>query len=52
MMRRLFPICLLVFITTTLGALGTLIQMRWTGGDRGRIGKAAKPNKKKPPKED
>ena len=35
-----------------LGALGTLVQMRWTGGDRGRIGKAAKPNKKKPPKED
>jgi hypothetical protein len=33
-----------------LGAFGTLIQMRWTGGDRGRIGKAAaKPNKKKPP---
>jgi hypothetical protein len=32
-----------------LGTLGTLIQMRWTGGDRGRIGKAAKPNKKKPP---
>ena len=27
-----------------LGAFGTLIQMRWTGGDRGRIGKA---NKKK-----
>jgi len=35
-----------------LGALGTLVQMRWTGGDRGRIGKAAKPNKKKPPKEE
>jgi len=32
-----------------LGAFGTLVQMRWTGGDRGRIGKA---NKKKPPKED
>src|SRR4030095_9700973 len=29
-----------------LGALGALVQMRWTGGDRGRIGKA-KPNKKK-----
>ena len=27
-----------------LGALGTLIQMRWTGGDRGRVVKA---NKKK-----
>ena len=35
-----------------LGALGTLVQMRWTGGDRGRIGKAAKPNKKKAPKEE
>ncbi|MBY0494994.1 MAG: TMEM198/TM7SF3 family protein [Cyanobacteria bacterium] len=35
-----------------LGTLGTLIQMRWTGGDRGRIGKAAKANKKKPPKEE
>ena len=34
-----------------LGALGTLVQMRWTGGDRGRIGKAAKANKKKPAKE-
>jgi hypothetical protein len=28
-----------------LGAFGTLVQMRWTGGDRGRIGK--KTNKKK-----
>jgi hypothetical protein len=27
-----------------LGALGTLIQMRWTGGDKGRV---VKPNKKK-----
>jgi len=35
-----------------LGALGTLIQMRWTGGDRGRIGKAAKANKKKPAKDE
>jgi hypothetical protein len=35
-----------------LGVLGTLVQMRWTGGDRGRIGKAAKANKKKPPKEE
>ena len=35
-----------------LGTLGTLVQMRWTGGDRGRIGKAAKPNKKKAPKEE
>ena len=35
-----------------IGALGTLVQMRWTGGDRGRIGKAAKPNKKKAPKEE
>ena len=34
-----------------LGALGTLVQMRWTGGDRGRIGRAAKSNKKKPPKD-
>src|SRR6187200_3725665 len=33
-----------------LGVLGTFIQMRWTGGDRGRIGKAAKANKKKPAK--
>src|SRR6478609_6462250 len=31
-----------------LGAFGTLVQMRWTGGDRGRVGKKA--NKKKPPK--
>jgi len=28
------------------------VQMRWTGGDRGRIGKAAKANKKKPPKDE
>jgi len=28
-----------------LGAFGTLVQMRWTGGDRGRIGK--KSNRKK-----
>ena len=35
-----------------IGALGTLVQMRWTGGDRGRIGKAAaKPNKKKAAKD-
>ncbi len=32
-----------------LGALGTLIQMRWTGGERGRV---VKPNKKKPAKEE
>ena len=31
-----------------LGAAGTLVQMRWTGGDRGRV---VKPNKKKPAKE-
>jgi hypothetical protein len=30
------------------GALGTLIQMRWTGGERGRV---VKPNKKKPAKD-
>jgi MFS family permease len=35
-----------------LGAFGTLVQMRWTGGDRGRVGKAAKANKKKPPKDE
>ena len=34
-----------------LGALGTLVQMRWTGGERGRIGKA-KANKKKAAKEE
>ena len=34
-----------------LGAAGTLIQMRWTGGERGRVGKA-KTNKKKPPSSD
>jgi hypothetical protein len=34
-----------------LGVLGTVIQMRWTGGDRGRIGKTAKPNKKKAPQD-
>ena len=33
-----------------LGAFGTLVQMRWTGGDRGRVGKA-KGNKKKPAKD-
>lgn len=33
-----------------IGAFGTLVQMRWTGGDRGRIGKKA--NRKKPPKDD
>ena len=33
-----------------LGAFGTLIQMRWTGGDRGRVGK--KTNKKKAAKEE
>jgi hypothetical protein len=27
-----------------IGAFGTLVQMRWTGGERGRI---VKPNKKK-----
>jgi hypothetical protein len=32
-----------------IGAFGTLVQMRWTGGERGRVVKA---NKKKPPKED
>ena len=32
-----------------LGAFGTLVQMRWTGGERGRVVKA---NKKKPAKED
>jgi hypothetical protein len=31
-----------------LGAFGTLVQMRWTGGERGRI---VKPNKKKEAKE-
>jgi hypothetical protein len=31
-----------------LGAFGTLVQMRWTGGERGRVGK---PNKKKPAKD-
>jgi len=30
-----------------LGAFGALVQMRWTGGERGRVGKA---NKKKLPK--
>lgn len=35
-----------------LGAFGTLVQMRWTGGERGRIGKSNKPNKKKPLKEE
>ena len=34
-----------------LGALGTLIQMRWTGGDRGRVGKKAAA-KKKPAKDE
>ncbi|HYE89156.1 MAG TPA: DUF4203 domain-containing protein [Vicinamibacterales bacterium] len=34
-----------------LGAFGTLVQLRWTGGDRGRVGNA-KPNKKKPPKDE
>ena len=32
-----------------LGAFGTLVQMRWTGGERGRVVKA---NKKKEPKKD
>jgi hypothetical protein len=32
-----------------LGAFGTLVQMRWTGGERGRVGK---PNKKKQPKDE
>ena len=31
-----------------IGAFGTLVQMRWTGGERGRIGK---PNQKKAPKQ-
>jgi hypothetical protein len=31
------------------GAFGALVQMRWTGGERGRVGKA---NKKRTPKED
>lgn len=35
-----------------LGAFGTLVQMRWTGGERGRIGKGAKVNKKKTAKEE
>ena len=30
-----------------IGAFGTLVQMRWTGGERGRI---VKPNQKKAPK--
>jgi hypothetical protein len=30
-----------------VGAFGTLVQMRWTGGERGRV---VKPNKKKEPK--
>jgi hypothetical protein len=34
------------------GVFGTLVQMRWTGGDRGRVGKAAKLNKKKAAKEE
>ena len=33
-----------------LGAFGTLVQMRWTGGERGRV--VGKPNKKKLPKEE
>ena len=32
-----------------IGAFGTLVQMRWTGGERGRVGK---PNRKKVPKEE
>src|SRR5918993_801361 len=32
-----------------LGAFGALVQMRWTGGERGRVGKA---NKKRLPKAD
>jgi hypothetical protein len=32
-----------------LGAFGTLVQMRWTGGERGRV---VKSNKKKPAKEE
>jgi len=32
-----------------LGAFGTLVQMRWTGGDRGRV---VKSNKKKVPKKE
>ena len=31
-----------------IGAFGTLVQMRWTGGERGRV---VKPNKKKAAKE-
>ena len=33
-----------------LGAFGALVQMRWTGGERGRVGK--KPNKKRLTKEE
>lgn len=32
-----------------LGAFGALVQMRWTGGERGRVGKA---NKRKTPKDE
>lgn len=32
-----------------LGVIGTLVQMKWTGGDRGRV---VKPNKKKKPAAD
>ena len=35
-----------------LGAFGTLVQMRWTGGERGRVGKPEEANKKKPAKEE
>ncbi len=31
-----------------LGAIGTLVQMRWTGGDRGRVGKARVKKKDRP----
>ena len=33
-----------------LGAFGTLVQMRWTGGERGRVGKSR--TRRKPPKEE
>jgi len=41
-----------ILFNLIIGAIGTLVQMRWTGGDRGRIGKAAKENKKKPAKQE
>ena len=41
--QRWVPIAWLV-----IGAAGTLVQLKWTGGERGRV---VKSNKKKPPKE-